>query len=141
MGTQEAKRARKAMPPPLEHSSSKGCLTILTVHLAVCAAIFAATGWAGALVLGMLAVLFLALMGFGYLRTLALLARVDRKWTRRGVKCLVVYSNSPKWEPHIRSVWLPALGPISVVLNWSERASWPSGLAARVYRRFGSGRT
>jgi hypothetical protein len=102
--------------------------------------VFAATRWAGALALAMLAGVPLAIILSRYLYGLALLAGVHWTWTRWGRRCLVVYSDSPAWADHIQKAWLPRIGEAAVVLNWSGRASWRSSLAVRVFRRFGAGR-
>lgn len=47
-------------------------------------------------------------------------------WLPRGRRVLFVYSNSPVWRDYIVQNILPRLPPSSVVLNWSERADWPS---------------
>ena len=134
--TQEGKRRRKAMPEALERSNSLGCLASLALWVVVCVAIFYATSWPAALAFAALGVLALGIIAFRYVYGLALLALAHWKWTRRGVRCLVVYSNSPVWESHIQHAWLPRLGDRAIVLNWSERASWHSGLAVRVFRKF-----
>ncbi|HEX6974832.1 MAG TPA: hypothetical protein VF147_10550, partial [Vicinamibacterales bacterium] len=69
-----------------------------------------------------------------------LLIAVRLRWTRRGIRCLVVHSNSAKWQAHVQTRWLGPLGPNAMALNWSERASWRRTLAVRVFDRF-CGRT
>jgi hypothetical protein len=81
-------------------------------------------------------VFVLAFVALRYLYRLALLVIVERTWLRRGVRCLVVYSNSPTWESHVRQAWLSRLGDRAITLNWSERQSWTGGLAVRVFREF-----
>jgi hypothetical protein len=61
-------------------------------------------------------------------------------WLPRGRDTLVVYSNSPVWQRHIEDGVLPALASRSIVLNWSERARWRSGLPTAVFRYFGGAR-
>jgi hypothetical protein len=36
-----------------------------------------------------------------------------------------VYSNSPNWQTYVEQNWLPQLESVAVVLNWSERHTWP----------------
>jgi hypothetical protein len=61
-------------------------------------------------------------------------------WWPRGCDTLIVYSNSPVWQRHIEDGVLPALASRSIVLNWSERARWRSGLPTAVFRYFGGAR-
>jgi hypothetical protein len=134
--TQESKRRRKAMPEAIERSNSLGCLASIVLYVVVCAVIFAATSWPAAIAFTVIGVFALTAVAIQCLYRLALLVIVERKWSRRGLRCLVVYSNSPTWESHIRQAWLSRLGDTAVVLNWSERQSWSGGLAVRVFREF-----
>ncbi len=62
-------------------------------------------------------------------------------WCTRGKHVLIVYSNSPVWQPYFESQLLPALESRAVILNWSERATWPTWtLAYMVFRFFGGDR-
>jgi hypothetical protein len=61
-------------------------------------------------------------------------------WLPRGRDLLFVHSDSPVWQRHIQEEILPALESRAIVLNWSQRARWPSGLAAAVFRYFGGAR-
>src|SRR5918911_507082 len=45
-------------------------------------------------------------------------------WGARGRDLLLVYSNSPNWQPYVEANWLPRWGERAVVLNWSERSRW-----------------
>src|SRR5439155_17111193 len=54
----------------------------------------------------------------------------------RGVRCLIIHSNSPLWEGHVETHWFPRLGKMADTLNWTERAAWPESLAVRVFRQF-----
>ena len=67
---------------------------------------------------------------------LAPLVLVRLRWRPRGVRCLVATSNSPNWEIYVRDQWLARIGAVAVVLTWSERSSWRSTLAVRVFRHF-----
>ncbi len=136
IGTQEAKRRRKALPPPLTKRVPLGWLASLAVCLVAGSAIFARTMWGGAFLFAQLAALILAGIAAWYLYGLILLAIVWRRWGRRGVRCLVVYSDSTAWRDHIKTAWLPRIGDAALVLNWSERPSSRSDLAVRVFRRF-----
>ena len=35
----------------------------------------------------------------------------DCKWSSRGIRCVLVHSDSPIWEARIRNTWLPRFGP------------------------------
>ena len=43
---------------------------------------------------------------------------------REGKDLLLVYSNSPHWQEHVETHWLPRWGTRAVVVNWSERSRW-----------------
>jgi hypothetical protein len=136
IGTREAKRIRKAMPRAIDKPAPFGCLGSLAVCLAACLALFARTSWPSAIILGGLAGLGLAGIVAWYLYGIILLAIVRLRWTRRGVRCLVVYSESSAWHEHIRTGWLPRIGDAAVVLNLSDRGTWESVLSLRLFRRF-----
>ena len=136
IGTQEAKRRQKALPPPLGNPVPLGCLATLAAFLVACSAIFAGTRWIGSLVFAGLAAFMMAGLAAWYLYGVILLAIVRRRWTPRGVRCLLVHSDSPAWRDHIQTRWLSRIGDVAIVLNWSERASWRSDLRVRVFRRF-----
>jgi hypothetical protein len=99
-------------------------------------AIFAGTRWIAALLFAGVAASIIAGQAAWYLYGLSLLAIVRRRWTSRGVRCLLVCSDSPLWRDHIQTRWLPRMGDVAIVLNWSERSSWRSDLRVRVFRRF-----
>jgi hypothetical protein len=82
------------------------------------------------------------LIGLGIHLTirLSLLIAVWCWWLPRGHDTLFVYSDSPVWQRHLQKAILPALESRAIVLNWSERDSWPFGLAATVFRHFGGAR-
>jgi hypothetical protein len=50
----------------------------------------------------------------------------------------LVYSRSPHWERYIEDTWLPRIAPHAVVVNWSDRATWPkpAPLEIRVFRHW-----
>jgi hypothetical protein len=58
-------------------------------------------------------------------------------WIPRGLRVLVVYSNSPHWKQRFEERVLPQLGPRCVVLNWSERRRWSWGLAECLFWFYG----
>lgn len=71
---------------------------------------------------------------------LGLTAAVWCAWLPRGRDTLIVYSDSAVWKVHMETEILPALASRVVVLNWSERARWPFGLPAAVFRHFAGAR-
>ncbi len=50
--------------------------------------------------------------------------RFHARWGAEGKRLLLVYSNSPHWQAYIEERWLPRIGPLAVVMNWSERSRW-----------------
>jgi hypothetical protein len=137
-GTRERTRALKAMPPSLQ-GSAPGCLVAVVVYVLACLGLFRATrNWLW-LALALPAVALLASIAFHWIRGLLLLSRSRRALAARGIRCLVVYSPSPSWEAHVRDRWLARLGDRATVLNWSERASWPASLEARLFEHFVAG--
>jgi len=58
------------------------------------------------------------------------------RWGARGKRLILVYSNSPNWQAYIEANWLPRLASAAVVLNWSERSTWPERhrLEAAIFR-------
>jgi len=62
-------------------------------------------------------------------------------WLPRGRRVVFVYSNSPVWRDYIEQTLLPRLPPTAVVLNWSERRSWPFwSLAVWLFNVYGGRR-
>ena len=113
-----------------------GCVFSACVLLLICWALFASTGWTPLLVAAIPLAVGLLYAAVRYAYGLVLLVLVESRWTRKGLKCLIVYSDSPLWASYIQREWLPRLGPVSVQLNWSQRATWRSSLEARIFWRF-----
>jgi hypothetical protein len=62
-------------------------------------------------------------------------------WLPRGKDVLLVYSDSPIWHEYIVSEVLPLVQERAVVLNWSERNTWPRwSFRVHVFRAFGGHR-
>lgn len=58
-------------------------------------------------------------------------------WCSRGRNVLLVYSNSPQWQIYIEAEIIPRLPENTIILNWSERATWPGySLATQVFWHF-----
>jgi len=135
-GTNERKRAARARPPALGGHMPIGCVVFLAVYLATCLAFLWFTNRLFFLALGIPG---LIVVGYGvtrYAYGVCLLIAVRVAWSPRGVRCLLVHSNSPAWDTRVRTVWLPSFGHLAVTLNWSERASWRQTLSVRVFNRF-----
>jgi len=59
-------------------------------------------------------------------------------WCTRGVRVLLITSDSPVWRDHIETEIVPRLPTSTVRLNWSERRHWRSlSLAVQAFRCFG----
>ncbi len=117
-GTRESKRRNKAAPPALEPPASMGCIGAIAVYLGLWAVLVAATrGVPWAVALSAPAVVAIAIIAGNYLYGVTLLALVYWRWSRRGLRCLVVYSQSPKWEDYIRTRWLTRLGSDAITLD------------------------
>lgn len=135
-GTQEAKRRSKAVPDPLVTTIPAGCFVLAGVYLAACTAWFLATRSATPVALAVPAVLLLVLALLMFLKGRALLARAQVSWAGRGIRCLIVHSDSPIWQEHIAERWIRRIGPRAVTLNWSERATRKGSLEFEVFRWF-----
>lgn len=62
-------------------------------------------------------------------------------WLPKGKDTLFVYSNSPIWQEYMTQQVLPLVQDRAVVLNWSERSTWPTWpLAQQVFYSFGGHR-
>ena len=108
--TKERKRALRAAPSP-RGGVPLGCVAALGLYLGVCLALLALTNHALFLAL---AVPGLIVVGYGlirYIYGLGLLLVVQIKWSSRGIRCVLVHSDSPIWEARIRNTWLPRFGP------------------------------
>src|SRR5262245_15474165 len=137
IGAKERKRALKAMPPrPRIDAGSPGCVGALLGYLALCLSLYWATRSRWWLALAAPALLLQVGGVIGRVRDRIVLSESRRLLESRGIRCLVVYSESPTWEEYIRTAWLPRLGQRAVTLNWSERSSWPNSLEVRLFKRF-----
>jgi hypothetical protein len=135
-GTTEAKRRRRAVPGAVSSSAGAGCFWGVVACAVACGVAYRQTHWRGWLVPAAFAVAIVVVVLLRALWGVAVLLGARATLTRRGVRCLVVHSNSPNWDTHIASHWLPRLGPIAATLNWSERASWDRSIEVRLFRHF-----
>jgi hypothetical protein len=134
-GREEARR-KQAAPSPEATATPRGCAYALSACLGLILVAFHFTGhWAWALA-GMPATLVAVAWLRSILRERALLLEMRRAWEPRGIRCLVVYSDSPLWRDHVHTHWLPRLGSVAETLNWSERATWGPSLAVRLFDHF-----
>ena len=131
----ERRRATRALPSSVE-PTSLGCLVTACGYLVVSLWLYRWTGELIWLAIAAPGVLVAGAAALSALRGFMLLVETRRVLEPRGVRCLVVYSDSPVWQDHIRSTWLPRLGQHAVTLNWSERASWPPSLEARLFKYY-----
>ncbi len=136
-GTQEMKRRRRAVPPAIGRiPSPPGCFVAIVIYVFLLAALFLAKRSFVPIAFAIPVVLVLGGRLAWFVYGVVLLAAVRRNWSPRGVRCLLVFSNSPVWQTHIETMWLPRFGHVAETLNWSERALWRPTLAVRVFRRF-----
>lgn len=135
-GTQEAKRRRRAMPDPLATPLPRGCLVVLIALPALCGAWVAIDPGPAPIVIGALALIVLGLAVLHFLRGRFLLAHVAAAWTPRGIRCLVIHSDSPSWAEYVATRWLARLGPQAARFNWSRRAEQRGSLEFRVFAHF-----
>jgi hypothetical protein len=137
VGTQEAKRRRRAVPDPEPDRLLRILVVIALIYLGACLAWRAATRSLLPIVLAVPAVLGLWKAIARHLHGSDLLSRVRKEWAPRGIRCLVVHSRSQTWSMHVRSRWLPRLGSSAATLDWSERSTWPpESLEAQVFKQF-----
>ena len=120
------------MPPPTEAWANAGCAAILGSIVFWCVLWFYWTlspyAWFGIFLPGV----FLLNWFVEKMRALLVLIRVRRQWASRGVRCLVVSSDSVVWNEHVAR-WLSRLGPAALHLN---RSGPREPLAEAVFRAF-----
>jgi hypothetical protein len=139
VGTQEQKRLQRAVPDALSAGTAGGCVWAIAGYAAFCLWMYRRSGWLGWVLLAAPALIIatIALIHAAY--GIALLAVARFVLEPRGVRCLLVHSDSPIWEPHISATWLPRFGRIATRLNWSERASWNRSIDVMLFRHFCKG--
>jgi hypothetical protein len=109
----------------------------LAGFIAVSTAALAVTDWVAAMAAVVFGLLVVVLIAARLLQKVISRAIVWLRWSRRGIRCVVVTSNSPHWSHYIRSVWLQRMGDAAVVLNWSERVTGQRSQAVpRVFRHY-----
>jgi len=136
-GTQEAKRWRRAVPAAVSSElANVGCTGVAASIAALCFVGYRCTGFTAILVLAVPAFLFTALSLVSALYGAMLLVVARATLMSRGIRCILIYSDSPNWHSYITSNWLPRLGPAATTLNWSDRARWPGSIEVRLFRYF-----
>ena len=65
-----------------------------------------------------------------------LTARFRSEFVPRGIVGILVYSNSPNWQPHIEAEVIPRLAGRVTTVNWSDRSTWnrTSPVPVRLFR-------
>jgi hypothetical protein len=91
------------MPPPL-YRFPVGCLAVVLVYVGLSTALFVATRSILFVALALPGLIVLGYQALRRLRARQLLAEVRRTCAPRGVRCLIIYSNSPLWEGHVESL-------------------------------------
>lgn len=84
--------------------------------------------------------LFLVVVTFIVLYHAGLYLLIWLLWLPRGKDVLFVNSNSPIWNQYMTNQVLPLVASRAVILNWSERKSWPRWSLARHFFRAYAGR-
>lgn len=92
------------MPPRLE-VQSPGCLTAIALYFAFFAFLFWQYQWWPWAALALPAAVALFAVIAREIKGVLLLAECRRVFTPRGVRFLVIYSESPNWEERIRTEW------------------------------------
>lgn len=136
VGTRERKRTARAIPPALETSHRRLAGGILTTFSGICGALYWQRGWWVWLLIAAPAISLLTALVASVIYELGLLTLAKLMFGRRGIRCVVIYSQSPHWRDHIAAHWLPRLDGAAVTLDWTERAGWRSGLRVALFHRF-----
>jgi hypothetical protein len=94
--------------------------------------------WAGVILLLPFLIPVALLFGFWHIgKALVLHTLLLIFWVPRDHYVLFVYSNSPNWKEYCEREILPQLPDTAVVMNWSERATWPRrDLSTRLFRAY-----
>jgi hypothetical protein len=85
--------------------------------------------------LPVIAPLFLIAITFIVLYESSLYLLIWLLWFPRGKDVLFVSSNSPIWNQYMTDQVLPLVAGRAVILNWSERKSWPRWSLAKHFFR------
>jgi hypothetical protein len=131
------RRRRRAVPPVLE--SARGSLTfalVVTAFAAVCLLLYSYLKWSVWLLVAVPALALMVVMTAMSVYERVLLFIAYLTLARRGVRCVVIYSQSPVWHEHIAQQWLPRLGARARTLDWSRRARWQRSVEVALFEKF-----
>ena len=79
-----------------------------------------------------------AILALYWFHQLVLYALIWVLWLPRGKDVLLVYSDSPIWHDYITTQVLPLVQERAVILNWSQRNTWPRwSFSVHVFRSLG----
>jgi hypothetical protein len=135
-GTRERKRAARAVPPALEPTSRPLALVVLLAFVMFCWLLYWQRGWWVWLLVAIPAASLLIVLTASLLYEIALLVLARLLLSPRGIRCVVVHSQSPLWQDRIAATWLPRLGKAAVTLDWTQRGTWRRTLAVALFHRF-----
>jgi hypothetical protein len=123
---------RKPTPEPDVKGMGWGCASALLVYVLAATLLAMKTGkdffWVLLIPIGM--IVGYKLYGFT-IRTIA-----SKLWNLRGIKGVLVYSNSPNWQEYIEEKWLPILGNQTNTLNWSNHKKWRKSLSVLLFKYY-----
>jgi hypothetical protein len=139
MARREQKRAARTMPPALEQSWRARVGAVLALCVTLCVWLFLRSGYYVWLVIALPASALLVVMMAATVYERWLLMRAQVSFGRRGIRCLIVHSQSPVWKDRIATEWLPRLAAVAATLDWSQRARWGRTLEVELFHRFCSG--
>ena len=122
--------------PPRVDAPSPGCLAAMLGYSALCVLLFWLTQSLWWLAFAMPGLIGLVMVVAYFVWGRILLAAGWRFLQSRGIRCVVIYSDSPTCDEYIRSRWLPRLGRSATSLNWSQRSAWPISLEVLLFKRF-----
>ncbi len=136
LGTREAKRRYRAVPKITRSGAGPGLLVGWLGIFAFLLAVAAAEQSFWWIPISSAGLLIAAILLGRALHRRSLLLGVLKEWAPRGIRCLIVGSDSPVWSGHIADEWVPRIGSQAALLNWSERSRWPASLETELFRHF-----
>ena len=68
--------------------------------------------------------IIVGLVAYG-IHTAFLYLAIWSAWCRAGTRVFVSYSRSPHWQAGFETVLIPQLPASAIIVNWSDRKSWP----------------
>lgn len=116
-----------------------GCMVAMAGFMALCGLWYAFFPGPIPAVLGVMVLALMLLSLLHFVRGRFLLARVQAQWAPRGIRCLLVSSDSDHWKEHIETRWVPRIGAHAARLNWSRRREVNRSLEYAVFAHFTAG--